>query len=835
MEPDWDGCMKFVKLTLITIAGILVAGAIFSYVFWAVFFFPDDFEVTREEALMAGPDAPGQRIDLSLLEALDGALLSGDFSGARIDGIIARIRKKNLLVKHEAYSRSKRAFLNVRMGTGHAGVWVDERSSLILPSHSKISFPVHLKKNSLLAFSALAPLSGGTLKVNVCAPGVKSRERIFRLEPHIQKFTSSDAAIRWNNRGFPRARDNAGWRNIEIPFTDLPSARGTVSFSFSGDEGGDSAAVIAHPAVFAPTEERRYNVIYVIFDGVSTRLWSFYNDKSGLTPFMREAAEKDFIVFDNMFALGDKTRISTVGLFCSIMPFLSRHGINRNFIPENEIELFYDAVRRGTFQPLPDLFSRRGYISRQFGNSGFTVQLLSTGVDYGFDGSYEFSYNPYDSYGLSHRFFEFLRENRNREFFVYLHYNTPHKPFYAPPRYFLKGVLRSPVESLWRPDFMGCISYTDDVFRNLYDSFKTRGLLDNSIIVIATDHGSGFDLSKYDAGFQYADYTRMTFMLHLPPELKKRMGPVQRRVKTYISQINIAPTLADLAGLGSVEAFAGKSFAPLLKDGSDLKMFDREIWTFGRKTFSIINRDLMKYILTLPDDRRFVNREYTVMGTEREVPYEHIYDLAKDPHEKENLTGKRRDLLWEFRKRVLERDIHHPERNILSFFPGEKAEKTRITIRVDSPSSLIQAGIFGANFGLREGLTVRRVGTTGFLEFVIDKEPLNCFFELADDRAPLSIHISAGGKGLKKSDIFATPLYVNLFDNPVRLKSLDEFLLLSVTRIPDPPRAEAGKSPGLKVVLSRMDLHRWIDAGQFEQSSISAGMKQTLKSWGYIQ
>lgn len=824
--------MRYFKLILLITAGTIAVLALGFYAFWAILFFPDDFFVTREEAILRGDERPGQTMDIPLLERIDGAAITGDFSRARIEALVNRIKKGNLLVKDEAYSRAGRRHMLVRMGTGNTGIWLDERSSLLLPSKAEVSFSVDLKEGAELDFSALAPLGGGTLRLRLVSPGKAPLEKSIRLEGHRQRFTPGDAAMKLVNRGYDRARDDLGWSRQSISLAPYSGTRSSISFSFSGDD--DGTAVIANPAIFLQAERRRYNVIYIIFDGVATRLWSFYNPGSGLTPFMQEAADNDFIVFDNMFTLGDKTRISTTGLFCSVMPFVTRHGINRNFIPENEIEIFYDRVRGGVFQPMPDLFSRNGYVTQQFGNSGFTVQLLSTGVDYGFERSFEFSYNPYDSYGISHRFFDFLRQNGRREFFTYLHYNTPHKPFYAPANYYLKGVMGSPLASLWRPDFMGCLSYTDDVFKNLHQAFKTHGLLDNSIIVVATDHGSGFDLSKFDSGFQYADFTRMTFMIHLPPDLKKRLGVTRKRVGTYISQINIAPTLAELAGIAPSGAFKGKSFVPLLTEKSERKFFDSEIWSFGRKTFSIILPNLLKYILTFDEEKRFVNREHAVWGMEREVPFEQVFDLNDDPHEKLNLVSRRRDVVNAFRRVVLKRDMHHPERNILSFFP-EPGKKHRVQVRIQSRSAILQAGLFGKDLENSRSMKTRAGRAWNSFEFDVETEPLYCVFELEDDRAPLDITILADGRPVAKENIFATPLNLNFYGNPVRLEGINDFLMLNSTQLPPAPRRNDGGKPGFSVVVSRMDLHRWIDVGRLEQKSISAGMKQTLKSWGYIQ
>ena len=46
--------MRYFKLILIITFGVIAVLALAFYAFWAILFFPDDFSVTREEALQHG-------------------------------------------------------------------------------------------------------------------------------------------------------------------------------------------------------------------------------------------------------------------------------------------------------------------------------------------------------------------------------------------------------------------------------------------------------------------------------------------------------------------------------------------------------------------------------------------------------------------------------------------------------------------------------------------------------------------------------------------------------------------------------------------------------------
>ncbi len=819
--------MNLRKILFLAALLVVISSALF-YMYWALIFFPDDYEITREEALQTEETKGSEVISISLVDLLDSAQLGGDFSRERIGKIISRLKEKGYLVKDDPFISITRRDLCFRFGTGLPGIWVDERSSLIIPDGCKISFYARLNDLPSLDFSAIPVLANGVLSVEVTGNGQKIKKS-YSMKCYRNKYTHNDVAPRLYNRGFEKAKGDTSWKDYSLDLSKMARKGVKITLSFRGDNG---VLFLANPKIFKRSENRRYNIIYLVFDGVSTRHWSFYNDKSELTPYMNELADKEFIVFDNMFTLGNKTRISTAGLFASVLPFKTRHGINRNLIPEAEKEIFYRYVRDGELASLPDVFSKRGYVTEQFGNSGFTVHLTTTGVDYGFNRSYEFSYNPYDSYGISHSLFKFLRKNKEREFFLYLHYNSPHKPFFAPASYFINGVMAAPFECLWRPFFMGCINYTDDVFRNIYLALKTNNLLDNTILIVATDHGAGYDISKFDMGFQYNDYTRMTFMMRLPDELKEKNGITGSRVDTYLSSINIAPTLIDFCCRNSVSAFEGRSFLDLLNGRFKKKFFDDEIWCFGRKTASLITDNMYKYILTFTDAKKHVERDYYFFGEEREVPYEEVYNLKDDPFEMNNLVNNKKEILRKFRKIYLRNDIHHPERTVLTFIPS--GGNSSIEVDVKSNSRIIDAGLYSLNLEKIKGLKRSRIGRRYRYSFKIDESPRLLVFESENDRSELSIFIKSNGKPVERNMIYATNLNLNIFSNPIVLKEYKDFIILNESG-QLASNELAAKRKGLKVRISRLDLHRWIDYRRLESMGISAGMKETLKSWGYIQ
>jgi|GEM_PF-1790158 len=820
-----------IKFTLLGSLGLVLLGAAGFMLWWNFIFFPDDYELTRDLAKLKS-DKKGfyvKKHDLML--ELKMASLSG-FSGKKeTSSILKSYRDEGFLVKDDPYAAGKGNVSVYRAGTGHVGIWVDERSSMLMKPGALAKFAITAKSDGLVEFSTLSKGKGGKVKITVRSGRNVIAEKIFTVKGYKNIYDNSDVKMQFSNRGFEKSTDYTGWNNESLSIDPGVVKRGKLSLEVKALEGSEPI-FLGNLNVLEKSKQKKYNVVYIIFDGVAPQLWSFHNSESELTPYMAEAAEKDYIVFDHMITMGNKTRISLSGLFTSRLPSETRHGINRNFIPPEEREVFYSMVNDGDFETFPSYLRKNGYISAQFGNSGFTVDLLGTGTDYGFERSYEFQYNPYDSLGISRHFFSFIRENKNRNFYAYCHYNTPHKPFFAPLKYFFRGVMGAPSKGLWRPDFMGAVSYTDDVYKNIHLMLKENGLLENTIVVVATDHGSGYELSRFDKGFQYNEYSRQIFILHLPDELKKKLKAPGGHREAYVSSMNISPTLLDLAGIKPAKQFHGKSFVPIINSDFKGAAWDSKIWCMGRKTVSLITPDLMKYIINGTDTKKYIDRKYDFFGEGKELPYEMLFDLRRDPEEKHNLIHQDSDILARMRKIYFDSDIHHPEKTVISFVPGDKSRKN-IEIRIKSGSSIIRAELYDKNMKVLK--TFASGKRKDNYRFALNGKPAVFIFEQFDDRSKLEFTILSNGKKIKGSAIHSTTMDLNLLSNPVKMNSVLDFRSHYSKRPAVLNGWEGVKGEDLSVRVSRIDLHRWIDMNRYDKTRISASMKETLKSWGYIQ
>src|SRR5690606_23679318 len=112
-------------------------------------------------------------------------------------------------------------------------------------------------------------------------------------------------------------------------------------------------------------------------------------------------------------------------------------------------------------------------------------------------------------------------------------------------------------------DFREAAKRFDNGLDELYRELKQREQLDNTIIIVTTDHGPplpGMKCNLKDSGLQVA------LIMRGPGGF--RGGKVETGL---VSQVDILPTLLEMAGLPASESIQGKSLLPLIQEGKPIR------------------------------------------------------------------------------------------------------------------------------------------------------------------------------------------------------------------------------------------------------------------------
>src|SRR5690606_14281634 len=107
------------------------------------------------------------------------------------------------------------------------------------------------------------------------------------------------------------------------------------------------------------------------------------------------------------------------------------------------------------------------------------------------------------------------------------------------------------------------IVFTDHHIGRLLDGLSERGLLEDTVIVLTSDHGEGLDEAE-DDGHRFHGPVLHDEAVRVPL-IVAAPGLEPRRVDTPVSLIDLAPTLVDLASLEPFAEHRGLSLRPWLE------------------------------------------------------------------------------------------------------------------------------------------------------------------------------------------------------------------------------------------------------------------------------
>lgn len=267
---------------------------------------------------------------------------------------------------------------------------------------------------------------------------------------------------------------------------------------------------------------------------------------------------------------------------------------------------------------------------------------------------------------------EWLHRNRERDFFLWLHYYDPHDPYSPPARYqppteppsglgrqFSRAqdirsgnFVPSSAQRAWsRELYEGEVRYVDENVGKLIGALRELALYEDALIILVSDHGEEFwEHGGYEHGHTlYSEVIRVPWLVKLPGAARK--GPIAETVSTG----SVTPLVLDLCGIAyDPEALTFRA-PPPFRDGQAGGPGSEPVGSTALLYFEdrqAIDFDGMRYIRWLMSGR------------------EELYDLARDPGERSSIVAsspaqirKARNLLagMEASSRALRRRYGLPE------------------------------------------------------------------------------------------------------------------------------------------------------------------------------
>jgi len=309
------------------------------------------------------------------------------------------------------------------------------------------------------------------------------------------------------------------------------------------------------------------NIVLITIDTLRPDHLTHMGYERDTAPFLARLASAG-AVFENAFSTSSWTAPSTASILTGMYP--AHHGVTRGFFAHfgkgdnasTESEMTLPRIP-GDVATLAETFRKNGY--RTFGVASNINIGPEMGLDRGFekferDDGWPKRTDGWPARPMRERLLEWRAEIQAGEpYFLYLHFNDPHHPYHRRKRWHYEA--EGEVDQK-RALYDSEIGYLDNVLEKLYADFN---LEQNTIIAVVSDHGEEFkEHGRWYHGFSlHGELNRVVFMLHAP-----QAGVTPGRHSENVSLIDMAPTLVELAGLASDQAFDGLSLVPVLR-GSD--------------------------------------------------------------------------------------------------------------------------------------------------------------------------------------------------------------------------------------------------------------------------
>lgn len=200
------------------------------------------------------------------------------------------------------------------------------------------------------------------------------------------------------------------------------------------------------------------------------------------------------------------------------------------------------------------------------------------------------------------------------------------------------------------------ITGLDHVIGNLLADLQRRGLAQNTVIIYASDHG--LLMGEYGMGGKELLYdlsVKIPCFIHDPAISAELRG---RQLEQLVSSLDIASTILDYAGIGSLEFMDGASLRPLV-EGREVPwrddLFLESLFTWRDNPFlEGIRAEQWKYIRMFDGTAPY--KEQDVDFGDRHPDFEQLFNLESDPGERHNLVSslEHREVLDALRQRCVE-------------------------------------------------------------------------------------------------------------------------------------------------------------------------------------
>ena len=459
--------------------------------------------------------------------------------------------------------------------------------------------------------------------------------------------------------------------------------------------------IIQMASAVAPPE--RPNVILISLDTLRADHLGAYGYERDTSPNLDRLFEEG-VLFENCVSTSSWTTPAHASVFTGLSPVIHRaNGLNGYRL-------------RDRFTTLAELAESSGQLTAAF------TEGVAVGGQLGFYQGFDVYSNGPSAHptppGSAGKTFgaatEWLDRYGHQPFFMFVHTYEIHALYRAPKPY---GKMYVADEMKGEPQFVplvpqilagmdisedkkkmivdtydGEIRYTDHIVGEFMDDLRARGLLDNTLVVIFSDHGEEF----WEHGSMIHGLTLFNEQLHVPLFIRfpGSDGPTGR-VSQMVSSCDVFSTVNDYLGYGAGPKVDSLSLLPLcdpktytapyVRDIATSQLLQRQLswllvaaqtpehkyivttdWdnvnsaltplleTYEDESTAFLERMLLKHVLEGGRDTSNASSDEEIRSILQSAN-ERLFDLAADRSEADDLVNTSPELLQQMRERLARR------------------------------------------------------------------------------------------------------------------------------------------------------------------------------------
>lgn len=325
----------------------------------------------------------------------------------------------------------------------------------------------------------------------------------------------------------------------------------------------------------------RPNIIVIVADALRADHLSCHGYSRLTSPHLDKFAE-ECILFKSAFSASPSTVGSIPSILTGLYPSFHGTGVDGNILT-----LCRDIPT------LPEVLNKEGYTTVGFNTNPYMAS--KHGYNRGYVSYFDLfpSQRKVCSKGANMEVANWLENDRQQPFFMWIHYMDTHGPYYPREPYFSRyssaqskdqiASFKNRFDQIYaklvkepglrdleeRQLIVNCydseLRYFDENFEDLLNLLRRHHLLNNTIIIVTADHGEEF--WEHD---KWGHYMRMyDINLHVPLLLRyPAFASKGKSISKQVRNIDIFPTVLDILNITPEHYLSGVSLLPYVEDES---------------------------------------------------------------------------------------------------------------------------------------------------------------------------------------------------------------------------------------------------------------------------